>query len=195
VTSEAQAGPGSEPVQPPGCGSNPDASVGDLRAVSIADAEHDPAKAVRSVAPAASSPVRVELSDAGQLAWVTARGSDALLGFGTARLQSGKTSLVADVPVGSAPVGVILVGNDRWAVVADSNRFSGGNSSQWLSVVSIPAALAGQPALAGQIRAGAFPRQFALSPDGQTLYVTNFSSRQLETISVPALVRAAGQRP
>ena len=43
----------------------------------------------------------------------------------------------------------------------------------------------------GQIRAGSFPRQFALSPDGQTLYVTNFASSQLETIRVPGLVSAA----
>ena len=43
----------------------------------------------------------------------------------------------------------------------------------------------------GQIRAGSFPRQFALSPDGRTLYVTNFASRQLETIQVAGLVSAA----
>jgi DNA-binding beta-propeller fold protein YncE len=58
-------------------------------------------------------------------------------------------------------------------------------------VVSIRDALRGQPALVGQIRAGSFPRQFALSPDGRTLYVTNFASRQLETIQVADLVSAA----
>jgi hypothetical protein len=58
-------------------------------------------------------------------------------------------------------------------------------------VVSTSAALDGRPALAGQIPAGVFPREFGLSPNGRTLYVTNFSSNQLETISVPALVQAA----
>jgi DNA-binding beta-propeller fold protein YncE len=42
----------------------------------------------------------------------------------------------------------------------------------------------------GQVRAGSFPRQFALSPDGRTLYVTNFASSQLETILVADLVSA-----
>gem|GEM_PF-4232180 len=67
--------------------------------------------------------------------------------------------------MGSAPVGVILVDGGRLAVVADSNRFAG-RGAQWLSVVSTQPALAGRPALAGQVRAGSFPRQFALSPDG-----------------------------
>ena len=47
------------------------------------------------------------------------------------------------------------------------------------------------PALVGQVRAGSFPRQFAASPGGQALYVTNFASGQLETIPVAGLVRAA----
>ncbi len=79
-------------------------------------------------------------------------------------------------------------------VVANSNRFGGGTSTQSLSLVSAPDVLAGKPALVGQIPAGAFPRQLAVSPDGGTLYVTNYSSAQLETVSVADLVRAAASR-
>jgi DNA-binding beta-propeller fold protein YncE len=75
------------------------------------------------------------------------------------------------------------------AVVADSSRFAG-RGARWLSVVSIRDALRGRPPLVGQIRAGSFPRQFALSPDGRTLYVTNVASSQLETILVADLVSA-----
>ena len=148
---------------------------------------------MRATIGAGASPVRVVLSPGGKVAWVTARGSDALLGVATARLISARPALVADVPVGSAPVGVVLVDGGRLAVVADSNRFAG-RGAQWLSVVSIQDAVHGRSALVGQIRAGSFPRQFALSPDGQTLYVTNFASSQLETIRVADLVSAAQPR-
>jgi hypothetical protein len=53
--------------------------------------------------------------------------------------------------------------------------------------VNVAAALAGKPALLGYLRAGGFPRQMALEPDGRTLLVTNFNSRQLESVSVAGL--------
>jgi DNA-binding beta-propeller fold protein YncE len=192
VTSEERDPPGGlrGPVTSRRCPGDPDSLPGVVRVIGIAAAERDPATAVRAVAGAGASPVRVVLSPGGQVAWVTARGSNALLGFATSRLTARAPALIADVPVGSAPVGVILVDGGRLAVTADSNRFAG-RGAQWLSVVRVPDALRGRPALAGQVRAGAFPRQFAVSPDGRTLYVTNFLSNQLETISVPALVRAA----
>lgn len=195
ATSEAvpSAGAAHRPVTGRRCPGDPDYLPGVVRAIGIAAAERDPATAVRATAAAGASPVRVVLSPGAALAWVTARGSDALLGFATSRLTSARPALVADVPVGSAPVGVVLVDGGRLAVVADSNRFAG-RGPQWLSVVSIQDALRGRPALVGQIRAGSFPRQFALSPDGRTLYVTNFASSQLEGIRVADLVSAAHPR-
>ena len=190
VTSEARAGSPRPPMPSRRCPGDPDSLPGVVQAISIAAAEHHPSSAVRVTAAAGASPVRVVLSPGGKVAWVTARGSNALLGYATSRLTSGRPALIADVRVGSAPVGVILVNGGRLAVVADSNRFAG-HGAQWLSVVRTEAALAGRPALAGQVRAGSFPRQFALSPDGQTLYVTNFASHQLESVPVAELVSAA----
>ena len=54
-------------------------------------------------------------------------------------------------------------------------------------MVTVAAALAHRPALAGYLPAGGFPRQMALEPDGRVLLVTNFSSRQLETVNVASL--------
>ena len=189
VTSEARDAPRG-PVINRRCPGDPDSLPGVVRAISIAAAERVPATAVRATAGGGASPVRVVLSPGGKVAWVTARGSDALLGVATSRLVSARPALVADVRVGSAPVGVVLVDDGRLAVVADSNRFAG-RGAQWLSVVSVRDALLGQPALVGRVRAGSFPRQFATSPDGRTLYVTNFDSGQLESIPVASLVRAA----
>jgi DNA-binding beta-propeller fold protein YncE len=192
VTSEATpSGRASRrPVIGRRCPGDPDSFPGVVRAIGITAAERVPVSAVRATAGAGASPVRVALSPGGRVAWVTARGSDALLGFATSRLVSARPALVADVQVGSAPVGVVLVDSAQLAVVADSNRFAG-RGAQWLSVVSVRDALLGRPALVGQVRAGSFPRQFATSPDGRTLYVTNFDSSQLESIPVASLVRAA----
>jgi DNA-binding beta-propeller fold protein YncE len=192
VTSEAtpSAGASRRPVIARRCPGDPDSFPGVVRAISIPAAERVPATAVRATASAGASPVRVVLSPGGEVAWVTARGSDSLLGLAAARLGSARPALVADVRVGSAPVGVVLVDGGRLAVVADSNRFAG-RGAQWLSVVSVRDALLGRPALAGPVRAGRFPRQFATSPDGRTLYVTNFDSSQLESIPEASLVRAA----
>ncbi len=188
VTSESDpaAGPG-----PAGSGNVVDCAGGSLSVIDAGSAETDPGSTGRVVTAAGASPVRVALGDGGAIAWVTARGSDALLGFSTARLTAASPgqvvsdALVAIVPVGSAPVGVTTADGGRLVVVADSNRFAGaGGEAQWLSVVDAGAALAGRPALLGQVPAGAFPRDLAVSPDGSTVFVSNFESRDIEAVAV-----------
>lgn len=111
-----------------------------------------------------------------------------LLGFSASRLRGDPAhSLIARVEVGEAPVGLALVDAGQRVVVADSNRFAQGGATSSLAVVNVAAALAHQPALAGYLPAGGFPRQMALEPDGRTLLVTNFSSQQLETVNVTNL--------
>jgi DNA-binding beta-propeller fold protein YncE len=161
---------------------------GSLSVISLHKAETDPAHSVVSRVDAGCSPVRVITSAGGGTVWVTARESDMLLGFSASRLQNDPShSLIARVEVGEAPVGLALAGGGQWVVVADSNRFQQRGTASSLAVVKVAAALAGRPALAGYLRAGAFPRQMALEPGGRTLLVTNFGSRQLETVNVANL--------
>jgi DNA-binding beta-propeller fold protein YncE len=161
---------------------------GTLTVISLHRAETDPAASVVSTVDAGCSPVRVITSVDGSVVWVTARESDRLLGFSAARLRTDPArSLVASVEVGEAPVGLVLVDDGTRIVVADSNRFQASGAASSLALVSVPAALAGRPALLGYLRAGGFPRQMALEPDGRTLLVTNFSSQQLEAVSVAGL--------
>jgi hypothetical protein len=91
------------------------------------------------------------------------------------------------VRVGEAPVGLALVDRDRAVVVADSNRFSLGGADSSLTVVDAAAALAHRPAVRGTIAAGAFPREMSLEPDGDTLLVGNYASRQLEVVDTSPL--------
>jgi DNA-binding beta-propeller fold protein YncE len=125
----------------------------------------------------------------GDVVWVTARGSNALLGFSAAALRGPDPdhALVTDVAVGEEPVGLALVAHGRRIVVADSDRFHAPGAHPDLSLVDPTAALAGRPALLGSITAGDFPREMSLEPDGGTLLVTNYSSRQLEAIDLTTL--------
>lgn len=161
---------------------------GTLAVISVHEAETDPARAVVSTVTAGCSPVRVITSKNGGTVWVTARGSDMLLGFSASRLRGDPAhALIARTEVGEAPVGLALVDSGQRVVVADSNRFGKQGARSSLAVVNVAAALARRPALAGYLPAGGFPRQMALEPDGRVLLVTDFSSRQLETVNVTNL--------
>jgi DNA-binding beta-propeller fold protein YncE len=162
--------------------------VGTLTVISVAEATTDPGKAIVARTVAGCNPVRVITSASGSVVWVTARASDALLAFSAARLRTDPAhALLADVRVGQLPVGLALVGAGSLVVVADSDRFHIAGATSSLAVVDVADALAGRPALVGYLPAGGFPREMALEPDGATLLVTNYSSRQLEAVDVAAL--------
>jgi len=62
--------------------------LGSLSVISVPRAATDPAHAVVSTVAAGCQPVRVITSASGQVVWVTARGSNALLGFSAGRLRT-----------------------------------------------------------------------------------------------------------
>jgi hypothetical protein len=170
------------------CPGKPMGAIGTLTVASISKAEVDPAKSVVATVRAGGEPVRVITSADGSVVWVTARSSDALLGFSAARLISDPAkALIADVPVGEAPVGLALVRSGTRIVVADSNRFDTSGAKANLAVVNVTAALTGRQALLGYVPAGLFPREMALVPGGRTLLVGNFISGQLEAVDVASL--------
>lgn len=157
-----------------------DPNNGELSVLDTRVAEHDPAGAVLAAVDAGCSPVRVALADG--LAWVTARGSNALLAFDT---RGAAPTLVADVPVGAQPVGVLPVSGGRYVLVANSARFTAPNATQSVSVVDAADALAGRPAQLGVIPAGQFPREMAYDPARHLVLVGNFLSQNVETFAVP----------
>lgn len=152
-----------------------------LQVINVARAETDPSAARVAQVRAGCEPVRVQLSDGGALAWVTARGSNALLAFDTARLATDPShALQAVVGVGMAPVGVLITCNGRYALTADSARFTAPGQPQVVSVIDTAAALAGRKALIGTVPAGAFPREFAYDPVTRQAVLTNFGSGTVE---------------
>jgi serine/threonine protein kinase/DNA-binding beta-propeller fold protein YncE len=161
---------------------------GVVNVISMAKAETRPAAAVTKTVSAGCKPSRVMLSADGQQLWVTAGGSNALLAFSVPKLLSDPGhALLARVPVGTVPLGMMFINHGSRIVVADSDKNNQPGASPNLAVVDVGKALARQPALLGYAQSGMAPRQFALGSDGTTLLVTNTSSAQLESLNVTRL--------
>jgi hypothetical protein len=166
------------------------ADQGALSVISVRRAESDPARSVRSTAPAGCDPGRVITT--GPTVWVTARASNALLAFSAGRLLSDPgRALIAKVRVGQAPIGLTMLPGGQRILVANSGLHQATQipqaSQASLAVINAPAALAGRPALVGVIGAGVLPREFAVEPGGRTALVTNSASHQLEAVNVSQL--------
>jgi DNA-binding beta-propeller fold protein YncE len=171
-------------------GTSPSAihSNGTLSVINVAIAEHNPAHAVLRTVPALSQPVRVAVSPDGSVIWVTARGSNRLLAFSIAKLLSDPTrSRLANVSVGTSPVGVAVFGDGGRVIVANSDRFNQKGAHASLTVVNGEAALDHKPAVIATLTAGQFPREMAVERGGTVVLVTNFASDQLEAVDVSHL--------
>jgi DNA-binding beta-propeller fold protein YncE len=121
--------------------------------------------------------------------YVTARNSNAMLAFDTDALRNDTAhALIGTVPVGTAPVGVVVVNDGKFVIVSNSNRFSNDRKArQTLSVIDAAKVGEGKLAVVGSLAAGVFPREFGQSPDGRTLFVANYLSDELEVIDLSRL--------
>ncbi len=159
-----------------------------LSVLSLTGAETNPATAVIGHTNAGCNPVRVITSADGSVLWVAARQSNSVLAFSAAKLQSDpRHSLLADVAVGANPVGMALFNGGTRLVVADSNINLVKGATPNIAVINTTAALAGKSSLLGLVKSGQVPRQILLMPGGQTLLVTNSTSRNLQAIRVAGL--------
>ncbi len=161
---------------------------GTLSVINASKAETSPRSAVVKTVRAGCGTARVLLSADGQVLWVTARQSDALLAFSTARLRSDpEHALIAKVMVGEVPLGEVFVDNGTKIVIADSNLNSLPGATANLAVVDANLALAGKSALLGYVPSGLLPRELAVEPGGATLLVTNEDSHQLQALRIADL--------
>ena len=164
---------------------------GTLSVIDVRKLKSDPSNALVSKVNAGCGPGRVIVSRDGRIVWVTARQSNALLAFDAWKLVSNQSSmaLLASVQVGTAPVGLIFAGaQDSRIVTANSNRFLYPNATAGLSVVDVDAALHGGKANLGEIPTGFFPRELAISPNGETILVSEYGSAVIQAVDVSTLL-------
>ena len=162
--------------------------AGELAVLNLSRAETDPAGSVVRTVRAGCGSARVLVSGNGKVVWVTARQSDALLGFSALELRTDPShALIARVMVGERPLGETLIDHGTRILVADSNlnHLAGAHSN--LAVVSTARALGGKPALLGYLPVGPVPRQFALEPGGRVVLVTVQGADRLEAVKIGGL--------
>lgn len=156
--------------------------------VDVAKARTDPAHAAVARVPAGCSPVRLAISPAGDRIYVTARNSNAVLAFDTGKLMGDSAhARLGMAPVGTAPVPVAVIDGGKRVLVGNSDRFAGQTAPQTLTVLDAAKIASGAAAVLGSVPAGAFPREMTLSPDGHTLFLTNFGSNSLQVMEVARL--------
>lgn len=165
-------------------GTQPD---GSLSMINLTRAETDPAQAASTAVDAGNQPVRVVVSPSGSVVWVTARGSDRVLGFSTRELhQDPQHALIASVKVGTAPVGIAEFDHGSRLIVADSDRFKAKGAHAALTIIDTASALLHHPEpVISTLPAAAFPRDIAVIDTDKLALVPNFGSHQLETVSLP----------
>lgn len=162
---------------------------GEILVIDVAKAQTDPAHAVRSATAAGCSPVRLVLSPDGASAWVTARNSNAVLGFSVAKLVAGdRGAQLVSLPMGAAPVPVIASADGAYVLAANSNRFGqGGQGNQVLSVFDAREAAKGRAAALGQITVGMFPRNLTRTESGSLIVLCNWGSKTLTVFDAARL--------
>jgi DNA-binding beta-propeller fold protein YncE len=139
------------------------------------------ASSVLSRIAAGCSPVRlVETADSSAL-FVSARGDNRILVFSPRLMEADpEHALLRGFSSNDeAPVGVRLFAQDCMLAVANSNRFADAPGSATIFSIS----KSGEATKLQTPSAGGFPRNITLSPDGRSLYLTNYTSRVLQVIS------------
>lgn len=171
-------------------GLEPAGQHGILSVLNVTLLKTHPKRAQIANVTAGCNPVREIVSSDGQYVWVTARASNHLLGFNaTALIHDPANALLASVQVGTLPVGLTFVENEKYIITADSARYvENGREHTGLSVVNVEAALSGsQDAVLGYIPTGPFPREFAVSPDNRTMLVADFTFEAIQAVDLSTL--------
>ncbi|HEY6305569.1 MAG TPA: hypothetical protein VI488_03800 [Candidatus Angelobacter sp.] len=164
--------------------------------VDVAKAETRPAQAVVGVVNAGCSPVRLALSPGGDFLYVTARNSNAMLGFSAAKIMNdAQHALVGEVPVGAAPVPVMITADGSKILIGNTNRFAARpGDHQDITVIDAARVGEGKAAVLGKIPAQGFPRKFAVSTDTRTIFLSNFTSDSLEVIDAERISTVIGKK-
>ena len=166
---------------------------GTLTVVDVRTARTNPASSAVATIAAGCSPTRVILTNNDKVAWVSARDENNLLAFDTRKFLSNPAdALLSTTPVGIAPDGAQPFSHKRYIAVANTNRFEGkcSGAEGTVSILDFATELnsGGSAATVGTFDAGVFPRQWALSPNGKWLYLTEFLSDTLAIFPVNSIV-------
>ncbi|KAI4601539.1 hypothetical protein KJ359_011669 [Pestalotiopsis sp. 9143b] len=161
---------------------------GSISVLDVDTLKTNPGASVLWTVSAGCHPVRIVMGTGEDHVWVSTRESNSLMVYEADKLDCEETAndaLVSSIQVGTSPVSLAVVGN--FVLTADSNRWGYDNTTTGLSVVSTNSVAQGKLVNYPQIPTGLFPREFGLSPDGNTLLVSEFDSYSIRAIDVSPL--------
>jgi len=157
---------------------------GALEVIDLDKAATAPASALAGEVAAGCSPERVALSPDGAVAYVTARGDDAVLAMRTDLARKDRAhAVIGKAQAGTAPVGVAVAGGKLFVTNADPFGAGDGESLSVLETADLS-----KPAT--RLPAGRSPRSVVVTADGKTLAAANFESRSLEVVDLARLDQA-----
>lgn len=166
-----------------GSASDPKEREGAVVVLDAARLVSDKEKSIVAYVPAGCHPVRAALTPDGNALWVSARKSNLAIAFDTAALvRAAPDARIGQVTVGPAPVPIVVSASGKHVLVGNSNRFNGANTDSSIDIID-----AKQRVVVGHLKTGAFPRQFARSADGSTIFLSNYGSSSLSVIDATSL--------
>ncbi|KAI0121302.1 cytochrome cd1-nitrite reductase-like protein [Xylariales sp. AK1849] len=157
--------------------------------ISVLDVEklkQTPGKSLLNKVSSGCHPVRCQLSTDGTQLWVSLREANQVLAYDAEKIINSTTDvLLATVNTGTSPIGLAAIGSHILTV--DSNRFYYDNTSTGVTVVDTVAAVEQGQVDFPQIPTGAFPRALAVSPDGNTLLISEYDDSTIRAVDVRSL--------
>jgi hypothetical protein len=162
-------------------------TAGIISVLDVQTLRQTPGKSLIKNVSAGCHPVRAAISLDGKHLWVTQREANQVMSFDTSKLidNSSTDALEATVNTGTSPIGITAIRNH--ILTADSNRFGYSNASTGITVVNAQAAFENNRVNFPQIPTGPFPRALAVSPDGNTLLVSEFDGASIRAVDVSSL--------
>ncbi len=164
---------------------------GAILVIDVRRAAANPSAAVLARVPAACAPVRAALSPDGNLLYVAARNSNAVVLFDAAKLVSdGAHARIGLAPVGQSPTPLALIDGGTKLLVGNTARYDQRNPPGTLMVLDAAKLDSGADAILGVVPTGVFPREMRVSADQGTVFLTNWKSGFLQVIDAKSLPRA-----
>jgi DNA-binding beta-propeller fold protein YncE len=163
-------------------------TTGSISVLDVETMKFTPGKSLIKEIDSGCHPTRSVMSVSREFLWVGLRDANQVLAYNATILGDNATDedpLVATVNSGTSPIGMAAINNHIFT--ADSNRFNYSDASTGVTVIDAQSALLDGTENFPQIPAGAFSRELAVSPDGNTLLVAEFGAGTVRAVNVTSL--------
>jgi hypothetical protein len=162
-------------------------TTGTISVLDVPTLKVTPGKALFRKVTGGCHPVRTVMSADKNTLWVSLRDANMVMAFDASTLASNSPldPVIATVNTGTSPIGMAAIQHHIFA--ADSNRYNYSDTTTGITVIKTGAALYEGQVNFPQIPTSAFPRELAVSPDGNTLLISEFGAQTIRAVNIASL--------